>query len=77
MIITTSFFFSRTFFKSNTLFSPKKVLFDICLVGMGSYMGAFVLSEMIEKDVKKGKKPFLLRYDRDFMSHFDILASRY
>lgn len=53
------------------------MLFDAGLVGAGCFCGAWVLAELIEGDVGRGKEPFLRGLDPDFMLHFDILAAKY
>ena len=68
---------SRRFFRDSGLFSVRKGLIDVGMVGLGVYASALVVARGIEDDVRKSKRVFFEQYDASFMRHFDILAAKY
>ena len=77
IVFASSLIVSRRFFRESGLFSVRKGLIDVGLVGLGVYASALVVASGIESDVSKSKRAFFESYDSLFMRHFDILAAKY
>lgn len=51
--------------------------FDVALVLCGCWAGVLGFAHWVQEDVRREKMQYLLRYDDDFMRHFDLLWAKY
>ena len=55
----------------------RMIAFDIGLVMVSCWAGTVGFAQWVEDDVRKEKREYLLKYDADFMRHFDVLWAKY